>query len=141
MRIEKNIQTRAVRRPRPQIVERRLERYVADDARQSPRQISRVLVRKEPGGNGRRAAQSHRRYAMQILIQLVEGAEYREQLRRGLLADSGYAGNIVHTIAGERQEIRNQLRWGAETRTDIVVVIAHVAAVVPKYVAIADELR
>src|SRR6202790_2823344 len=59
MRIKKAAQARAVRRPQLQIIERSLERQVADDAGQSPRQIRRLLVRKEPSGHGRGAPQLH----------------------------------------------------------------------------------
>jgi len=54
MRIKKAAQ--APRRPAPRsfkIIERSLERQVADDAGQSPRQIGGLLVHKESRGDGR----------------------------------------------------------------------------------------
>src|SRR5258708_36403737 len=61
MRVKKEVEPLAVRRPRLQIVQRCRERQVADDAGQTPRQIRRVLVRKEFRGDGGGAPQLHQR--------------------------------------------------------------------------------
>ena len=78
---------------------------------------------------------------MKIRIQFIEGTEHAEQFRGGLLADARHAGDIVDAIAGQRQKVGDELGCDSETRTDIMVVIARVAAVVPKYVAVAYQLR
>src|ERR1700734_314189 len=74
--IEKEVQPRAVRRPRLQVIQGCLQRNVAHDAGQSPRQIRRLLVRKQSGGNSGGAPQLHQRYTVKICIQLIERTEY-----------------------------------------------------------------
>src|SRR5260370_28008109 len=78
MREKKEVEPRAVRRPRLQIIQRCLERQVADDAGQSPRQICRLLVQKQSGGDSGGAPQLHQRYTVEIRIKFIEGAEYRK---------------------------------------------------------------
>ena len=80
-------------------------------------------------------------HALEIRVQLVERGEVREQRRGGLLADAGHPGDVVDRIARERQEIRDQFRNRAEARADLVILVAHVAAVVPVHIAVADQLR
>src|ERR1700730_6898548 len=72
MRIKKEGEARAVLGPRLQIIERCLERQVADDARQSPRQIRCLLVRQKSRGDGRCAPQLHQWYTVEIRIQFIE---------------------------------------------------------------------
>src|SRR5271156_4836008 len=62
MRVEKEVEARAVLRAGLQILESGLERHVADDAGQAPRQIRRVLVRQQSGGDRGGAPQLHQRY-------------------------------------------------------------------------------
>src|ERR1700722_12202597 len=78
---------------------------------------------------------------MKICIQLIEGTDYAEELRGDLLAATGHAWNVVDAIPRQRQEISDELGRDSEARTNIVVVIARVAAVIPEYVAVPDQLR
>src|SRR5271169_3416737 len=94
VRIKKGVEARAVRRPRLQIIQRGLERNIAHDAGQSPRQIRRILVRQQPGSDGGGTPQLQRRYTVEIRIQIIERTEHGEQFGRSFLADAGYSRNI-----------------------------------------------
>ena len=64
-----------------------------------------------------------------------------EQHRRGLAADARHAGNVVDSVAGQREETGHALGLHAEALRDLVVAEAHFADVIPVLVARADELR
>ena len=137
--IEKRMQSRTVGVPPPQILGSRPKRHVADDAREAPGQVGRLLVRKELRCEGRGAAQLEGRDALEVGVELIEGAEMSEQLRSGFLADARHPGNVVHRITRQRQKVRDRLGRRAEARADVLVVIAGIAGVIPIHVPAANE--
>src|SRR5580692_1279895 len=141
MCIKKAIEAPAILRSWLQIIQRRLDRQVADYPGQTPGKIRGFLVGRQFSSDRGAAAQLQHWNTMKICIQVVEGTEKGKQLGGGLLADPGHSRNVVHAVAGQRQKIGDQLGDSPEARPDVVVVITRIAAVIPKYVAHADQLR
>ncbi len=82
VRIKKAVQPRSVRRSRLQIIQRRLERNVADYAGQAPRKIRGFLMSKQFSSDCGCAAQLQRRNSVKICIQLIEGTERAQTVLR-----------------------------------------------------------
>src|SRR6202012_6303341 len=78
---------------------------------------------------------------MKIRIQFIERAENGKQFRGGFLAYSGHSGDVVDAVAGQRQEIGNELGCDSEAPADLVIVIVRAAGVIPEDIAVADQLR
>src|ERR1700735_5333322 len=105
MGVKKRVEPAAILWPWFQVVERRLDRYVAYDTGQTPGKVGGILVSKEFSSDGSGAAQLQQRNPMKICIQFIERTEHAEEFRRGLLADAGYAWNVVDAIPRQGQEI------------------------------------
>src|ERR1700732_298711 len=95
VRVEKRLEQDRIWPARFQLVQSKLERDVADYSREPPRQVGRLFVGHQPSHDRSGSAQLHGGDALEIPVQLIERAEYREQLRGGLFPDAGHTGNVV----------------------------------------------
>src|ERR1700749_2604995 len=98
MSIEKCVEGATVRQPSSQILGSRAKRHVADDTRQPPRQVGRLLVRAPLWRQGRGAAKLQSRHALEVGVKLIQGTEMGEQFSGGFLADPRHPGNVVDRI-------------------------------------------
>jgi hypothetical protein len=114
-----------------QPVEFGIERHVAGDGCQPPRQERCFTMLAQARRDECRAAELELRDRLEVLEHARQRAVVLEQLRGGLAADPRHAGNIVDTVAHQREKVGHPLGSHTETLLDLVVAITPVGDRIP----------
>ena len=118
-----------------------VERHVAGDRREPPREVRGLAMQRELFRELAGAADRQRPDALEALVDLLERGEIAQERRRRLRPHARHARNVVDRVAGQREEVRHAFRAHAELSLDVAVGEAALAGVVPVMIAVADELR